>query len=261
MLRTSQNLSLTGGQNARGVWKKITLITALLSSITVAQIHALTVTSEEISAYVQKRVIAHILKDPDITTKDIKIKVVPIKAGLDKIPSKATQYRVKIQEKATFGGSHILPLVFSDADGAEFYQLPIHLLVTVFGKVFKANTKIEQGSIIDESQISQYYESINGLPENRIRKLEDIVGYECRISLYEGNPITPYQIRRIPAIRSGQVISAKIQKQGFSMIIKVKAVESGYIGQRIKAKTLLDSGKMVEGIVINNETIEVNTLY
>ena len=70
-----------------------------------------------------------------------------------------------------------------------------------------------------------------------------------------------YQIRRITTIRSGQVISAKIQKRGFGLNIKVKAMENGYLGQRIKAKTLLDSGKMLEGTVINNETIEVNTLY
>ena len=234
------------------------LIIILLALSGMTPLHAI-ITSEALSQYVQKRVITHILKDPDIVTKDIQVKVKP--ENVDRVPKTATKFTVKIQEKATFGGNHILPVVFSDDSGKEIYQLPIHLHVNVFGKIFKASGQIEKGSIIDDSQVNQYYESINGLPQNRIRNLHEIVGYETMIALQDGSVITPYQIRRIPTIRSGQVISAKIQKRGFGLNIKVKAMENGYLGQRIKAKTLLDSGKMLEGTVINNETIEVNTLY
>jgi len=248
-------------RNNRGVqFKKWLLVITLSLSVTLG-IHATPITDNDISEKIKNSVIRHITQDPDIITRDIHIKVKSVEPYIQKIPENTTHYIVRIPEKARFGGSHILPVVFLDKLDREIFQLPVHFQVTVYGKVFKAIGPIEKGTILNPSQVQEAYESINGLPPNRIRHATDILGYESIVTLQDGIIITPYQIRRIPTIRSGQVISARIQKKGFNLTIAVKALENGFPGQKIKAKTLLDSGKILEGTVINNETIEVNSLY
>ncbi len=238
-------------------WLLVTIITLDISVVC----YAMPISDNDINEKIKSSVVKHIIQDPDIITRDIQIKVKSVEPYIRKIPENTTRYIVRIPEKSKFGGSHVLPVVFFDKLDREIFQLPVHFQVIVYGKVFKAIGPIEKGTILNPSHVQEAYESINGLPENRIRHATDILGYETINTIHDGIVITPYQIRRIPTIRSGQAISARIQKRGFNLTITVKALENGFLGQKIKAKTLLDSGKILEGTVINNETIEVNSLY
>jgi len=217
-------------------------------------------TLAEIESLIRTQIIQYATQSPDITTKDVKVKILPLKNS-DQFPYHASQISLKIPKKARLGGSQVFPLVFIDDKKIEIYQTQVNVDITIFGKVFKASERIEKGTILEPHLIDQSYESINSLPENRVRHIDEIMGSETTVSLYQGTPITPYQIRKVPLIRTGQIINARIQKQGFTITVKAKAIDRGFLGQKLQAKTLNYNGKLVEGTVINNETIEVNSLY
>ena len=117
--------------------------------------------------------------------------------------------------------------------------------------------KITKGMVIKHGQIEKKYLPILGNPKNGFHQLKNVLHKEAKVTLAKGTILTPYLIRPTPVIHKGDHISYVIKQDYFEIKGKGTALEDGYIGQKIRVKTLLDAQKKLTGVIVDANTVKL----
>lgn len=176
------------------------------------------------------------------------------------IPETATYYNLDIPESARLGGRHIWQLHFYDDQDTQLRTLYVFADVDIMGEVIRAKRTIQPKAIIQADDLMIKRESILSMLANRYDTIEDVVGKQAVVYISRNSPITTLVAKEKPLIEYGQRIDVKIIRNGIQIKVKARALENGYLGKTIRAQTLLKNDKIIQGTVIDNETIKVNSI-
>lgn len=209
--------------------------------------------SQDINQIIQNRTVAY----RQVPSEDV---TVTLTQGLrfKDIPQTASHYHLDIPDDARLGGRHVWQLHFYDDHDTQIRTLYVFATVDVMGNVIRAKRTIRPKTIIQLDDLKVERESILSVPANRYENLADVVGKQAVVYISRNSPITTLVAKEKPLIQYGQQIDVKIIKSGIQLKVKARALEDGYLGKTIRAQTLLENDKIIQGTVIDNETIEVN---
>ncbi|WP_371311837.1 flagellar basal body P-ring formation chaperone FlgA [Pseudovibrio flavus] len=119
------------------------------------------------------------------------------------------------------------------------------------------NLVIYPGDLIEEGMLTQQRvlkRSIAGMP---IHRHEDaILGKEAKRTLIPGHPIALNATREPLIVRRGTLAKLIFREDGLEIIAVVEPLQSGAVGETVKAKNL-DTGLQVVGVVQEDGTLLV----
>jgi len=140
-------------------------------------------------------------------------------------------------------------------DGVEKRRIRPLFKVRRFKDVFVAARLIKPKDVITEDMIRKEEREITNI-SGYITEREKIVGNSAGRMIQEGNMILLNNIKELPLINFGDIVSLIKNGNGFSIKARAMAVSTGYKGKKISVRNL-SSNKIIEGIVIDRGVVEV----
>lgn len=140
-------------------------------------------------------------------------------------------------------------------DGKEYKKIKPSFRIKRFKDVFVALKQMEARDTITEDMIGIEEREITNISEY-IEKKEDIIGYESKRRIQEGAIILSIYIKEKPLINFGDIVTIIKNGGGFSIKAKGMAISTGYKQKEVSLRNL-SSQRIVKGIVIDEETVEV----
>ena len=124
-------------------------------------------------------------------------------------------------------------------------QFNIRCFVNPLPQVPVARFTIAKGQVLKEEDLGWQQVEKAGDLEGAITNLQGLVGQETRRSLRPGKPITPQDIRGVPMIRTGELISVYSQVGAVVAQTTAKAVGDGSYGELIQAQSIGGRDRLV----------------
>ncbi|MFC1751946.1 flagellar basal body P-ring formation chaperone FlgA, partial [Thermoproteota archaeon] len=116
---------------------------------------------------------------------------------------------------------------------------------------------IQKQMLITSPDIEIKDMNIYGKPIQAFDKIEQVLGKEAKLTIGGNVVLTKWMIQQIPMVRQGQPINIVVASEGLEIIVKGESLEDGYIGDNIKARTLLKETKILKGEVIDSSSIKI----
>lgn len=124
-------------------------------------------------------------------------------------------------------------------------QFSFRCLVNPLPQVPVARFNINKGQVLkEEDLVWQQIEKPADL-EGAITQPQGLIGQETRRSLRAGKPVTPQDIRGVPMIRSGELISVYSQVGSVVAQTTAKAAGDGSYGELIQAQSITSRDRLV----------------
>lgn len=141
-------------------------------------------------------------------------------------------------------------------DGTSSFRIPVFFKVRVFEYVVIAKKKISRQQPLSGENVfigRRETTKSSGLAFSRIK---DIVGKTAVRNIIPNTIITENIVETPPTVLKGDLVKLYIKTNGFSMVTKGLAQETGYIGSIIKVKSV-DSKKLIYGRIIDSQNIQI----
>ena len=178
---------------------------------------------------------------------------------MELISKKATQYELKLPRSGNLVGETIVPLIYFDNKNQEISQIELSVTVEIFGTIVRTKRNILKGEKITSEDVEVIYKSTQAEPRNHLEIQNQVLGSEATYALAKGTTLVPRMIKKLSLIKAGDIIYIIIKKEGLSIQIRAKAMESGGRGDRIRATTLLDTHKVLQGEVLDEQHIKISS--
>ena len=208
---------------------------------------------------VQQTALSALLSEyPAISSSDVRISV---KSRQDMAPpNEAKSWKLELSANTHFLGTTILPLVYFDQAHSEIKRMPLIFQIQAKGHFVKATRVIRKEEILTTSNIEDSLEDIEGKPFVQVPSYQKALGKQVVMTIAKGAFILDSLIKQVPVIKQGGKILIILKKQNVELKFKGEALQDGQKGSRIKVKSALPDHKVLEGEVIDAETVEVRLL-
>lgn len=135
------------------------------------------------------------------------------------------------------------------------YKRKLSFRIKRFKDVIVSSKQIKTGETIADDMINIEEREITNI-SSYIENSENVIGKEARRRITEGNIILSSYIKEKPFINFGDIVTIIKNGKGFSIKAKGMAISRGYKGKEVSVRNL-SSQKIIEGIVIDKEMVEV----
>ncbi len=140
-------------------------------------------------------------------------------------------------------------------NGVECKRIKPSFRIKRFKDVIVSLKQMKPGDIITEEMLSIEEREITNI-SGYMEKKEALVGKEAERRIQEGSIILSHYIKEKPIINFGDIVTIIKNGDGFSVKARGMAISTGYSGKKISLRNL-SSNKIIEGIAIDKETVEV----
>jgi len=197
----------------------------------------------------------HIIEKNNVENEDLKISILGI-PSIKELPKNIEKLSVKIHPKAKLLGITRLPVEYFDDKGELRFKNDIAAEVDILGSVLRTVGNLTRGDVLTSKNTSVKKESLRAIPYQRLSSQDQIIDRETVSQLAEGSLLTPWNTRKIPQIKAGDIINLILKSGNIKLKVRAKAISDGYKGKKIKVKTLLKESRIIKGDVVNHETVE-----
>ena len=128
---------------------------------------------------------------------------------------------------------------------AGFYDRPGHLVglaidcrVTPLPQVLVASANLPKGHVVGPDDVSWKQQSPAKAAETFLDREELVIGQETKRNLRAGEPIAAVDIRGVPLVRRGDIVTVIARSQGIVVRTDAKALSDGSLGQPVKLVSL-----------------------
>ena len=140
--------------------------------------------------------------------------------------------------------------------GQEIKKGQTRVKISHFEDVLIAADRISRHQIINsENSISKRME-ITSLTANPLTSENSLAELWAKRSIKKGQILSSGSVEKIPTILTGQGISILYKSNILEICAKGKAMESGYVGEKIRVKNG-QSKKILTGTILDSETVEI----
>jgi flagella basal body P-ring formation protein FlgA len=193
---------------------------------------------------------------PFLKEKDIVVRL----PGVDEfasLPKMIASFDFDVLSISNLLGKTSIVINFFDKEGSFVRRSRLNFDVDASSDVLVAARDLKRGDIVSQKDVTSVYESLYAVPVPRIQSVDDALGKEVNYSLLKGTVLTQSQLRAVPLIHRGDNVSVFFKSGALELSVRGEALEDGQKGQSVRVKTLLDSHKIVEGTVLDEERISV----
>ncbi len=128
---------------------------------------------------------------------------------------------------------------------AEFYDRPGHLVglviecrVTPLPQVLVATANLPKGHVVAPEDVTWKQQPAAKAAETFLDREELVIGQETKRNLRTGEPIAAVDIRGVPLVRRGDIVTVTARGHGIVVRTDAKALADGSLGQPIKLISL-----------------------
>ena len=142
-----------------------------------------------------------------------------------------------------------------DPDSNEIYEIPIQLQLRSETWAYKANSNLSASFSLLKSSLELAWVPYG---ENLLRESDAFEGMVLRTPLRAGQSVRIRDLIREPDIKKGATIDALVRHDGVKMNSPAQALDSGFIGQKIRVQ-LGSTKRQLSATVVSMSQVEVHT--
>jgi flagella basal body P-ring formation protein FlgA len=131
---------------------------------------------------------------------------------------------------------------FTDRDGRP-QRITVLAQIRPMPKVVVARRPVEKGAVLEAEDLEAIYPEPNKTRAGDFEKLEQLVGLETTRSLRAGEPLTKDDLRSVPLVRSGDVVTVYSRRGGITVRTEARARGTGAAGEIVSLVSLDGRGK------------------
>jgi flagella basal body P-ring formation protein FlgA len=168
-------------------------------------------------------------------------------------------FEINYEIPETYLGNILLELQFSNKEAKtkpEHYKL--HSETTLCTTAYKTNKKIDKHAIIREEDLETFNTCLNSDTNQYILAKNAIIGKQTKYTVYKDSIASQKWVESIPDIKKGETVSIRILDDGFSIESQAEALDSGFIGEKIRIKLMM-SKKIIMAKIVDGENISDKT--
>jgi flagella basal body P-ring formation protein FlgA len=174
-------------------------------------------------------------KAPQLGHVQVELKLTPKQIGL---LTAAASARVEISGgREPWQGRQAFRAEFSDRPGHPTAML-IECRVVPLPQVLVAAAVLPKGHVVGPNDVTWKQPSTGQATESFLDREELVIGQETKRQLRAGEPIAAVDIRGVPLVRRGDIVTVVARNQGVVVRIDAKAQADGSLGEPIKLLTL-----------------------
>lgn len=147
-------------------------------------------------------------------------------------------------------------MVSATSNGIPFIKRPVFFNVRVYEYVVIARKTINRKRPLSKNDLIIARKETTKLHRSNYTNIEDLIGKTSRRNISSNTIITENMVEATPTIRRGHLVKIYINSNGFRIITKGLAQETGYKGEVIKVRNI-DSKKIIYGKVIDSENVKI----
>lgn len=141
--------------------------------------------------------------------------------------------------KAPWTGAQTFNVQFTDRQGKQ-REIPVACQVETLPRVLVLRFNVSRGHVLQADDVT--WKQL-GAPAEKdkvagLNRLEAVMGQETKRALRAGEPITAQDIRGIPLIRRGDIVTVVSRLGGITVRMEAKAESEGTLGQPVKLVSL-----------------------
>ncbi|NBV41156.1 flagella basal body P-ring formation protein FlgA [bacterium] len=173
---------------------------------------------------------------------------------------KATTVNFSLASYSNYTGRSVIPVQVIGQNQQVPSVVKVIVDVDVSGNMVVAADTIAKGQVIEPGNVILVSGMLNGQPKNGFGSLSGVIGKESVTVIPGESIITQTQIREVPVVRRGDVVTVDYQNRGIELRVPGSVLEDGKIGDRVKVRLRLESAKIMEGEVVNSSTVRVRII-
>ncbi|MBV1866495.1 MAG: flagellar basal body P-ring formation protein FlgA [Marinosulfonomonas sp.] len=124
----------------------------------------------------------------------------------------------------------------------------------VFGDTLIATRTIRAQTVLTKNDVT----ILRNNSPNALTGIDDIIGLETRVTLYEGRPINSRDIGPAAIVERNQIVTLMYQRGGLSIAAEARSLGRAGIGEVVRIMNLA-SRQTVTGIVRHDGTVSVRS--
>jgi flagella basal body P-ring formation protein FlgA len=139
-------------------------------------------------------------------------------------------------------------------DGAKYKRIRVNCRIQRFGDIVVAKRDIQTGSLIKADDIEVAHMEIK--KDVGFSEISSLVGKEARRLIKAQEVVRENDVREQVLVRFGDTVTIIKPGDGFMVRCEGRAASNGFLGKKILVRNL-SSNKLVEGVVMDGNTVEV----
>jgi len=147
-------------------------------------------------------------------------------------------------------------IVSASSNGMRYFKIPVHFNVRVFEYVAIAKRKIDRNQQLTKSNVFMARRETTKIRGLAFSSRELLTGKTASVSILPYTILTEDMVETPPTIKQGSVVKLFIETNGFRIVTKGLAQQTGYTGEVIKVKNL-ESKKILYGEIINSDKVQI----
>ncbi|MGQ3685522.1 MAG: flagellar basal body P-ring formation chaperone FlgA [Candidatus Loosdrechtia sp.] len=147
-------------------------------------------------------------------------------------------------------------IVSASSGGTCFFKIPVFFKIRVYEDVVVARKKIGRKQQLHERDISVVRRETTNIGGFTFSRVDDLIGKATTTTVQPNAVITEDMVEILPAIKQGAVVEVYIQSNGFKIVTKGIAQETGHIGDVIRVKNI-HSDKQLYGTIVNSDKVRI----
>jgi len=141
-------------------------------------------------------------------------------------------------------------------EGQEIETGQIRVKIAYFENVLIATDRIGRHQLINNENCMAKRMEITSLTARPLTSENSLADLRSKRDIRKGQILSSGSTEKIPTILSGQGVSILYKSTILEISAKGKAMESGYVGEKIRIKNE-QSKKIITGIIVDSETVEI----
>lgn len=190
---------------------------------------------------------------PHLGQLSVKVKIAPADVPLI-LTAVGGKYEVG-GGQSPWTGDQLYAVRFVDREGKQ-HQVRVNCLITPVPRLLVTTRPIPRGTALRESDLTwDQVERAADAPTS-VDRLELVIGQETIRALKKGDPITRSDIRNVPLVRSGDIVTVMSRRPGIVIRMEAKSQGDGALGETVTL-TLLDRRQKLTAVVTGYHEAEV----
>lgn len=147
-------------------------------------------------------------------------------------------------------------IVSASSDGTRFFKIPVFFKVRVYEYVAVAKKRIDRKQQLTKRNVFMARKETTNVHGFAFSSIDDLIGKVTTTAIQPNTILTENVVEIPPTIMQGTVVKLFIQTNGFKIVTKGMAQETGYIGDVIKVRNM-ESKKMLYGEIVDSDKVKI----
>jgi flagella basal body P-ring formation protein FlgA len=201
-----------------------------------------------------------VMKDhPNVVSSSIK--VVFFNGDELTYPNGSESYQFSFPERSNVLGRTLLPITFVDHDGVQIKRVKIAAEVTAKSYYFRAVKQLKWRHKVTVDDVERVLLDTYGKPPRSFASMAAILGKEVKSTIAKHTIFSFFMVQQPKIVRKGDHVLILLNQEGVSLRLTGRALDDGALNEDIRVKSSYKTRRILQGEVINENTVSIPSMY